>query len=327
MMRVGLIMVLAAALLGGVLTTASRAKPPTEDNQPVSASDADAPMPPLTAEEQRIIIDKGTERPYTGRYWNHFALGLYHCRRCGSALYTSQSKFRSECGWPSFDEEIPGTVKRQRDADGERVEIICARCDGHLGHVFEGEGFTPKNTRHCVNSVSLVFRPLAVPAQDAIFAGGCFWGVEHAFRQVPGVLSVVSGYTGGTVAKPTYEQVCTGRTGHAEAVRVLFDPQQVSYEQLARLFFEVHDPTQQDRQGPDLGSQYRSAVFCRDAAQKATIEQLIGQLRQQGYAVVTQVAPAGDFWAAEAYHQDYLNRHPGRPSCHVRVRRFERRAR
>ncbi len=281
-------------------------------------------LPPLSAEEEQIIVHKGTERPFTGKYWKHFANGIYVCRRCGAELYTSQSKFRSECGWPSFDEEIPGAVRRQPDADGQRTEIICNACGAHLGHVFTGEGFTPRNVRHCVNSASLVFRsaPKEVRTEEAIFAGGCFWGVEHYFRQMPGVLRVTSGYTGGTVANPTYQQVCTGDTGHAEAVQVIFDPNQVSYENLAQLFFEIHDPTQRNRQGPDVGSQYRSAVFYRDADQKQAAESLVRDLKKRGYDVVTQIEPAGPFYPAEDYHQNYLNKHPERPSCHVRVPRF-----
>jgi peptide methionine sulfoxide reductase msrA/msrB len=292
---------------------------------------ADGSMPPLTPAEKRVIVDKGTEMPFSGKYWNFFQVGEYVCRQCGAVLFRSTSKFESDCGWPSFDDAAPGAVKRVRDADGQRTEILCAKCGGHLGHVFEGERLTPKNTRYCVNSVSMVFKPAAsttTPAthpatETALFAGGCFWGVEHHFRQVKGVLSATSGYSGGRISNPTYEQVCTGTTGHAETVRVVFDPQQVSYEHLARLFFEIHDPTQKNRQGPDVGPQYRSAVFYGGEAQQKTVEALIQDLRSRGYNVVTEVAPAGAFYPAEEYHQDYLTKHPGRPDCHVRVPRFD----
>lgn len=277
-----------------------------------------APLSPLTPEETRVIVNKGTEAPFSGEYWDKHEAGTYYCRRCNAPLYHSADKFDSQCGWPSFDVEIPGAVRRVPDADGQRTEIVCAQCDAHLGHVFLGEGFTKKNTRHCVNSISMLF----VPEAKAIFAGGCFWGVEDAFEKVDGVKSVISGYTGGTVANPRYEDVSTGLTGHAEAVEIRYDPTKVSYESLARLFFEVHDPTQKDRQGPDVGSQYRSAIFTTDAEQKAVVEKLVAQLQAKGWKVVTQVEPATTFYPAEDYHQDFTAR-TGRGACHLKVDRFE----
>jgi len=318
--------------------------PPAKAQQ---AQGAETTMPPLSADEARIIRDKGTEAPFTGKYWDYFGQGVYLCRQCGSPLYTSKSKFRSDCGWPSFDDEIPGAVIRKPDADGRRTEIICAHCGAHLGHVFVGEHYTEKNTRHCVNSASLVFRTAeemkradaaakaaaekakaaaatTKPATEvAIFAGGCFWGVEHFFDKAPGVISATSGYTGGSTKNPTYEDVCTDKTGHAEAVRVVYDPAKTSYEALARLFFEIHDPTTVNRQGPDVGTQYRSAIFYMDDRQKKTAEKLIKQLRDKGYKVVTQVEKASTFYPAEEYHQDYLVKNPGRPDCHVYTPRFE----
>jgi peptide methionine sulfoxide reductase msrA/msrB len=290
-------------------------------------------MPPLTDHEKRIIEHKGTERPYSGEYWDHFEAGTYVCRRCGAELYHSTDKFESHCGWPSFDDEIEGAVVRRPDADGMRTEILCAACGAHLGHVFTGEGFTPKNTRHCVNSASMVFvpagsqepttQPTTQPArEEALFAGGCFWGVEHLLSEMPGIRSVTSGYAGGHVKDPTYKQVCTGRTGHAEAVRVIYDPSQVAYEDLARRFFEIHDPTQKNRQGPDVGTQYRSAVFYRDEEQKKIAEKLIAELKARGYDVATEVTEASKFYPAEDYHQEYLRKHPGHPSCHRPVDRF-----
>lgn len=299
---------------------------------PVAPNDrkSDANMQPLSAEERRIIIDKGTEPPFTGELWDHFASGAYACRQCGAELYKSHQKFHSECGWPSFDDETPGAVRREPDADGRRTEILCAACGGHLGHVFEGERLTDENVRHCVNSTSLVFCPadndatIQPKTDEAIFAGGCFWGVEHFLAELPGVISATSGYCGGQTEEPTYEQVCTGRTGHAEAVRVVFDPHLISYEKLVRLFFEIHDPTQLNRQGPDVGNQYRSALFYRDDPQKRIAEKLIAELSANGYQVVTQLQPASQFYPAEDYHQDYLTKHPSRPACHRRVRRFEK---
>ncbi len=288
-------------------------------------------MKPLTPEESRVILQKGTERPFSGAYFDFWDDGTYVCRQCGAPLYRSQDKFDAGCGWPSFDDEIAGAVKRVPDADGRRTEIVCARCGGHLGHVFTGEGFTPKNTRHCVNSVSMTFRPAEKKqpseaerpsTETAYFAGGCFWGVEYMLRKQDGVLDVESGYMGGSTESPTYEQVCRGRTGHAETVRVRFDPSKVSYETLARLFFEIHDPTQENGQGPDIGDQYRSEIFYTSPEQRATAQKLIAQLRAKGYEVVTALAPAGRFWPAENYHQDYYERKGTRPYCHGYTKRF-----
>lgn len=283
----------------------------------------------LTAFEKFVIIEKGTEAPFTGEYTDHKGKGTYHCRQCGAQLYRSEDKFDSHCGWPSFDDEIAGAVKRTQDADGKRTEITCVKCGGHLGHVFEGEGFTPKNTRHCVNSVSMQFVPdegekaaVAEVAETAIFAGGCFWGVEHLMQQQEGVISVESGYIGGETENPTYEDVCRNDTGHAEAVRIKYDPKKVSYEQLAKLFFEIHDPTQWKRQGPDIGDQYRSEVFYMDDNQKKTAEKLIGILIGKGYDVVTRLTPATTFYPAEGYHQDYYEKNSKTPYCHIYTKRF-----
>ena len=279
------------------------------------------PLQPLSPREEQIIVHKGTEPPFSGEYWNHKTAGTYLCRQCRTPLYRSDDKFDSGCGWPSFDDELPGAVKRSTDADGQRVEITCAACGGHLGHVFEGERLTAKNTRHCVNSLSLVFVPATAYSAVAYFAGGCFWGVEDAFEKVDGVCEVLSGYMGGTLPDPTYQEVCTGRTGHAETVQVRFDPAKVSYGALARLFFEIHDPTQLNRQGPDVGTQYRSAVFPADAAQHAVALELLDELLRKGWEAVTTVEPLAPFYPAEDYHQDYTRR-TGRGGCHLRVPRF-----
>ncbi|MBD3349621.1 MAG: bifunctional methionine sulfoxide reductase B/A protein [Candidatus Eisenbacteria bacterium] len=288
----------------------------------------------LTPEEEAVIVHKGTERPFTGEYYQHFEEGTYHCKRCDAPLYRSTDKFSSGCGWPSFDDEIEGAVRRQTDADGVRTEILCANCGAHLGHVFEGENLTDKNTRHCVNSVSMVFVPeeeaAAATAQEgatvdtarAYFAGGCFWGVEYHFEKEEGVVSAVSGYMGGSAERPSYEEVCSGRTGHLETVRVEYDPSKVTYEELARLFFEIHDPTQASGQGPDIGSQYLSAVFYETEEEKETIEKLIGILEDKGYDVATKVLPADEFWPAEDYHQDYYERKGHKPYCHAYEKRF-----
>jgi peptide methionine sulfoxide reductase msrA/msrB len=283
----------------------------------------------LTPEEQRVILDKGTERPFTGKYNEHFENGLYICKQCDAPLYRSEHKFPSHCGWPSFDDEIEGAVARHVDADGRRTEIVCAHCGGHLGHVFEGEMQTAKNIRHCVNSVSMDFvsaqelaRQSGGELKKAYFAGGCFWGVEHLLQQVPGVESVVSGYMGGESENPTYTQVCSKATGHLETVEVSYDASQVSYEALAKLFFEIHDPTQRDGQGPDLGTQYGSAIFVSDEQERETVQKLIDILMGKGLDVVTRVRPLCTFWRAEEYHQDYYAKTGKTPYCHRYEKKF-----
>jgi peptide methionine sulfoxide reductase msrA/msrB len=273
----------------------------------------------LDGEAQRILEKGATERAFSGKYLNHKGQGTYTCARCKAPLFPSGSKFNSNTGWPSFDQALPGAIKELVQSDG-RVEIRCGRCDGHLGHLFRGEAMTAKNTRHCVNSLALGFE--SQPLSEAFFAGGCFWGVEYLLEQLPGVISAESGYMGGGLASPTYKQVVSGRSGHAETVRVSFDPSKLSYEALARVFFEIHDPTQGNRQGPDVGEQYRSAVFVTNSQQEQVITGLLAILRQKGLKITTRIEPAQVFWPAETYHQDYYQRSGKTPYCHERKRRF-----
>lgn len=282
----------------------------------------------LTAEERRVIIDKGTEYPSSGKYNDFMEGGLYTCKQCDAPLYRSQHKFQSSCGWPSFDDEIENAIKREVDADGRRTEILCANCNGHLGHVFEGEGLTDKNIRHCVNSISMNF----VSSEDlkqadqsirmAYFAGGCFWGVEHLMQQQDGVVSVESGYMGGAIENPTYQQVCSKTTGHLEVVEVSYHPDQVSFETLTKLFFEIHDPTQAGGQGPDIGEQYASAIFIQNDEEKQVAEKLINILEEKGFKIVTELLSMAPFWKAEDYHQDYYQKNGKQPYCHRYQKKF-----
>ncbi|MCD4770528.1 MAG: bifunctional methionine sulfoxide reductase B/A protein [Bacteroidales bacterium] len=279
----------------------------------------------LTSFDKYVINEKGTEKPFTGKYTDHKEDGTYVCKQCGTALYKSDSKFDSKCGWPGFDDEIEGSVRRVPDADGVRTEIVCANCGGHLGHVFLGEGYTDLNIRHCVNSVSIDFVEADLEEgryETSILAGGCFWGVEYYLQKREGVMSVTSGYIGGHVKNPSYKEVCDGKTGHAEAVKVIYDPEKISYEEVVKLFLEIHDPTQVDRQGPDVGKQYRSEIFYMNNYQKEIAEKLLDTLTGKGYSITTRVTVASEFYKAEDYHQDYYIKNSKMPYCHGYTKRF-----
>ena len=275
----------------------------------------------LTPEEARVILHRGTEAPGTGQYLHHKKSGTYVCRRCGAPLYRSGDKFDAGCGWPSFDDEIAGAVERRPDPDGRRTEILCLHCGAHLGHVFSGERLTPKNTRHCVNSVSLRFLP-NVRLATIYVAGGCFWGVEHHFQKLPGVLETEVGYMGGRTSSPTYKDVCSGTTGHAETLRIVYDADKTPDEKILRLFFETHDFTQVDRQGPDIGTQYRSVIFYTTESQKQAAEAMIARLngvakeRGRGQAA-TALEKASRFWPGEKEHQRYYEKTGKKPYCHL----------
>jgi peptide methionine sulfoxide reductase msrA/msrB len=271
----------------------------------------------------------GTEPPFCGTLLDNKQEGMYACVVCGLPLFSSEHKFDSGTGWPSFSREFDRDhVARRRDASHGmvRTEITCARCGAHLGHVFD-DGPRPTRERHCLNSASLAFlekgeelpvesRPLR--RETAYFAAGCFWGVEHYFQQGPGVLDAVSGYMQGRVENPTYRQVITGNTGHAETVMVVFDPDRISYRRLLEAFFVMHDPTQLNRQGPDVGTQYRSGIWTVNEEQQRQAEAYIQELSASGRyrrPIVTQVEPARTFWRAEDYHQNYIATTGA--ACHV----------
>ena len=283
--------------------------------------DKTASLTPLALD---IICHKATESPHTGHYNQPVTKGTYLCKRCGLALFRAHSQFSAGCGWPSFDEDIAGAVAEVPDVDGRRMEILCARCEGHLGHVFVGEHFTVNNKRYCVNAASIDFVPAntVMDTEEAIVAGGCFWGVEHFLTSIPGVLRVEVGYTGGSVNNPGYAEVCGGHTGHYEAVRVIFDKATTDYTTVLKRFFEIHDPTQRTGQGPDLGQQYQSAIFFYNQLQYDEADALILQLRSKGYDVATRLLPVSSFWPAEEDHQHYYAKHHKLPYCHQPIARF-----
>ena len=272
----------------------------------------------LTQAEENVIANKATEHPFSGEYLNNTKEGTYVCKRCDAPLYYSNDKFDANCGWPSFDDEIKGSVKRVIDADGRRTEIICNNCGAHLGHVFLGENLTKKNTRHCVNSISLKFLPKKDKSLEKVyFASGCFWGTEYFFMKAPGVVSTSVGFMGGHKKNPTYKEVIQQNTGHIETTEVVFDPSITTYGAMVRLFFETHDFTQTNGQGPDIGSQYLSRIFYKDEDEKRIAEKYVAILTEKGYKVATMLKPVSDYWKAEDYHQQYYKHKGSTPYCHV----------
>jgi peptide methionine sulfoxide reductase msrA/msrB len=270
----------------------------------------------LTEEQFRITRLKGTERAFSSDLCSYFEPGRYDCVCCGTALFDADTKFESRTGWPSFTQPIKeNAVAYHKDTSFGmlRIEALCNTCDAHLGHVFQ-DGPMPSGLRYCMNAISLI--KVDVSERKADLGGGCFWCTEAIFQRLKGVKKVESGYSGGKTIDPTYRDVCTGTTGHAEMVEIIYDPAEISFEDLLRIHLTTHDPTTVNRQGADRGSQYRSIIFYRTEDEKQAAMKVIEEV-QKSYSemIVTQLEMFEQFYKAEEHHQDYYNKNPDGGYC------------
>jgi peptide methionine sulfoxide reductase msrA/msrB len=293
----------------------------------------------LTPEQYKCTQEEGTERPFENAYWNHKEDGIYVDVVSGEPLFSSLDKYDSGTGWPSFTQPLDqGHLRLKKDTKlgMVRVEVRSYQADSHLGHVFDDGPKDRGGQRYCMNSAALRFVPFEKMKEQgfgsylflfaekkhleiAVLAGGCFWGVEELFRKIPGVIETQVGYTGGVIDSPIYKLVSTGTTGHAESLRILWDPKLTTYEKILEFFFKLHDPTTKDQQGNDKGSQYRSAIFYLNPQQKEVAEKIKKRVEQSGVwkkPIVTEIVAAKKFYPAEDSHQKYLEKHPDGYTCH-----------
>lgn len=291
----------------------------------------------LTPMQYKVTQEEGTEAPFQNEYWDHHEAGIYVDLVTGDPLFSSLDKYDSGTGWPSFTKPIDGgelDFRTDQKLGMKRTEVRAKDSDAHLGHVFD-DGPGPGGQRFCMNSAALRFVSLKDMEKDPryakylpsfqkkneqiVLAGGCFWGMEDLIRKQPGVIDTEVGYAGGSVKNATYALVKTGATGHAESVRITFDPGKTDLEAILKFFFKIHDPTTRNQQGNDIGTQYRSAIFYGSPEQKKIAEKVLADTEKSGKwkkPIVTEIKAATEFWKAEDYHQDYLIKNPGGYTCH-----------
>jgi len=312
----------------------------------------------LTPEQFAVTQHSATEKPFHNEYWDNKKDGIYVDIVSGEPLFSSLDKYDSGTGWPSFSKPlVPGNIETHKDSSlllGTRTEVRSKTGDSHLGHVFN-DGPGPDGNRFCMNSASLRFIPkeklnqegygqfsklfdtkdiddkaqntdagsdiknLSTSEDRVILSGGCFWGMEELIRKIPGVITTRVGYSGGSVPNPNYEISSSGKSGHAEAVEVIFDKNKLSFAELLGYYFRMHDPTTLNRQGNDRGTQYRSGIFYTSEEQKQIAGEVKEKVSNSGKwpnPIVTEITAASEFYLAEDYHQDYLEKNPGGYSCH-----------
>lgn len=270
----------------------------------------------LTPEQFQITRLKGTERPFSNAMCSSFEPGKYACVCCKVPLFEGSEKFDSGTGWPSFTQPITENVVAyimDTSHGMTRVETVCNVCDAHLGHVF-ADGPKPSGLRYCINALAM--EKIEQNQQKIVFGGGCFWCTEAIFVALKGVYSVKSGYSGGTVKNPTYREVCSGKTGHAEVIEIIYNPKIISFKDLIYIHLNTHNPTTLHRQGADEGTQYRSVIFYKNAKEKQWIEETIREMSTAfSDPIVTEITAFEQFYDAEEYHQQYYLENPEKAYC------------
>ncbi len=272
----------------------------------------------LSPELYAVAWQHKTQAPSSAPYCPSFPAGLFVCSCCDALLFDTSNKYESHSGWPSFTQPIHRWAIRYKmdyQLSSPRVEVSCNTCGAHLGHVFP-DGPAPSKLRFCINEVSITSKDRSIYVGSIVLGGGCFWCTEAIFKQVIGVISVESGYAGGETPNPTYQAICTGKTDYAEVIRITYDRKCLSYRDLVRIHLLTHDPTTLNRQGNDIGTQYRSIIFYNDPEEEADAKATIRQTTEvYDLPIVTEVHAAMPFYPAEAYHQDYFANNPENAYC------------